>query len=118
MKKLVYLLFLLPLFFSCKKDDKTFIVSYSITSQTPGSGLYSLRYTLADGTLKSEGPISSETWISPNLTGYKRGAIISFYLDASNGSYEMYIYINGEMVSHSAAEGGFGEQLLEAQIPN
>ncbi len=118
MKKLYYIPFLLILCFSCRKDDKTYTVSYSVVSQTPGSSTYTLRYSLADGTYKTEGPVTSETWITENLTGYKKGAIVSLYLESSSGSYDMYIYVNGDVASHGAAEGGFGEQVLEAQIPD
>jgi hypothetical protein len=30
----------------------------------------------------------------------------------------MYIYVDGVVSSHAAADGGLNEQLLEAQIPN
>ena len=104
---------------SCKKENNnTHSVQYQITMTTPGSGAYTLRYSMADGTFRSEGPITSETWISENLSGYKRGSIVSLYLDSPGGTYEMSIYVDGQLSSHASADGGFGEQLLEASIPN
>jgi hypothetical protein len=118
MKNLVCMLSILLLFSACKKDAKTHLVSYKVTESTPGAAPYTLRYSLSDGTLKSEGPVTTETWISESLSGFKPGAIVSLYLESSAGSYEMYIYVDGELSSHAAADGGVAEQLLEAQIPN
>jgi hypothetical protein len=120
MRKFFYLsIFIFLGFFSCKKDDASYSVTYKITETVPGSGPYYIRYTMSDGTLRSEGPISMETWMTENYGGYKKGTIVSLYLDApTNGSYEMFIYVNNSLSSHAPADGGFGEQLLEAQIPN
>lgn len=105
--------------FSCKKESgNTHAVQYQVTMTTPGSSAYTLRYTLSDGTFRSDGPITSETWISENMGGYKKGSIVSLYLDSPGGTYEMSIYVDGQLSSHTSADGGVGEQLLEASIPN
>jgi hypothetical protein len=117
--KNIYCIFSFVLIFSaCKKDAKTHLVSYKVTEDTPGAAPYALRYSLSDGTLKSEGPVTTETWITESLSGYKPGSIVSLYLSSSGGSYEMYIYVDGALSSHAPADGGLNEQLLEAQIPN
>jgi hypothetical protein len=119
MRKFYYLLFsLLCLSFSCKKEDNSYTVQYQVTETTPGSGPYTVRYTLADGTFRAEGPVTSENWVSENLSGYKKGTIVSLYLDSPGGTYDMSIFVDGQLSSHSSADGGLGEQLLEAQIPN
>jgi hypothetical protein len=113
------ILVFLGLLFSCRKENNnTHSVQYQVIMTTPGSGAYTLRYSLQDGTFRSEGPITSETWISENLNGYKKGSIVSLYLDSPGGTYEMSIYVDGQLSSHASADGGVGEQLLEASIPN
>ncbi len=118
MKNLFCIISIVLLFSACKKESNTHLVTYKVTETTPGAAPYSLRYSLSDGTLKSEGPVTTETWTTESLSGFKKGAIVSLYLDSPGGSYEMYIYVDGELSSHAAADGGFTEQLLEAQIPN
>ncbi len=122
MKKIYFIilstLLMITMSFSCKKDNSnSHSVSYKIIETIPGSSPYMVRYTMADGTFRSEGPITSETWISENMGGYKNGAIVSLYLDSPGGTYDMYIYVNGSISSQASADGGFGEQLLEAQVP-
>lgn len=111
-------LFLTLIVSACKKDTKTHLVSYKVTESTPGAAPYTLRYSLSDGTLKSEGPVTTETWITESLSGFKPGAIVSLYLESAAGSYEMFIYVDGELSVHAPADGGLNEQLLETQIPN
>jgi hypothetical protein len=118
MKHLFYIFSVVLLFSACKKDTKTHLVTYKVTETTPGAAPYTLRYSLSDGTLKTEGPVTTETWITESLSGFKPGAIVSLYLDSSAGSYEMYIYVDGAVSSHAPADGGLNEQLLETQIPN
>jgi hypothetical protein len=118
MKNLCCILSFLLIFSACKKDVKTHLVSYKVTESTPGAAPYTLRYSLSDGTLRTEGPVATEIWITESLSGFKPGAIVSLYLDSPAGSYEMYIYVDGELSSHAPADGGLNEQLLEAQIPN
>jgi hypothetical protein len=118
MKILYCILSFLLIFSSCKKDVKTHLVSYKVTENTPGAAPYSLRYSLSDGSLRTEGPVTTEIWITESLSGFKPGAIVSLYLESSGGNYEMYIYVDGELSSHAPADGGFGEQVLETQIPN
>lgn len=120
MKNFYSIIFLLLYFsFSCKKENNnTHSVQYHVTMTTPGSSAYTLRYSLSDGTFRSEGPVTSETWVSENLSGYKKGTIVSLYLDSPGGTYELSIYVDGQLSSHAPADGGFGEQLLEASIPN
>ena len=119
MKNFSYILFFLLFTISaCKKDDNTYRVSYKIVETSLSPGSYSVRYSMPDGTLKSEGPINTDTWLTADMTGYKKNTIVSFYLDASGGSYEMIIYVNGEVNQQANAYGGMGEQLLEARVPN
>ena len=119
MKSFYSIILVLLLSFSCKKENNnTHSVQYNVTMTTPGSGAYTLRYTLSDGTFRSEGPITSETWVSENYNGYKKGSIVSLYLDSPGGTYEMSIYVDGQLSSHTSADGGVGEQILEASIPN
>jgi hypothetical protein len=118
MKNLIYILFLLILISSCKKDDKTYTVTYKVFENTPGSSPFTVRYTSSDGTLKQEGPINPGTWTTPDMNGYRSNSIVSLYLDSPAGTYDMYIYVDGAVVTHVTADGGFGEQLLEAQLPN
>jgi hypothetical protein len=112
------ILFSFLIFSSCKKDDNTNTVTYKIIETTPGASPYSVRYSLSDGTLRSEGPITSEIWMTADMSGYKKNTIVSLYLDATSGTYDMIIYVNGSVSSQASADGGMGEQLLEAQIPN
>lgn len=118
MKKLVYIFFCLFLITACQKDSKTYTVTYKVYENTPGSAPFSVRYTLSDATLKPEGPISSGNWTTQDMTGFRSNTIVSLYLDSPSGTYDMYIYVNGSISSHVTADGGFGEQLLEAQLPN
>lgn len=113
-------IFFLIIFSSCKKDgNNAYGISYHIVETSPGSGPYSVRYTLSDGTLRSEGGLTTENWMTANMTGYKKGSIVQLYLDAPpNGSYDMIIYIDGAVSARGSADGGIGEQVLEAQIPN
>ena len=118
MKNFIYILFSLVLIVSCKKDSKTHTVSYKIYENTPGSAPFTVRYTQSDATLKQEGPISTGSWTTLDMNGYRANAIISLYLDSPGGTYDMYIYVDGSIANHVTADGGFGEQLLEAQLPN
>ena len=118
MKKFFYTLFLVILISSCKKDDRTYTVTYKVYENTPGSSPFSVRYITSDGTFKQEGPVSSGNWTTPDMNGYRSNAIVSLYLDSPAGTYDMYIYVDGSVVTHLTADGGFGEQLLEAQLPN
>jgi|SRR3954471_21006293 hypothetical protein len=119
MKNFIYILsFLLLITAACKKENKTYTVTYKVNENTPGSAPFSIRYTISDGTMKSEGPISSGVWTTTDMNGYKSNAIVSLYLDSPSGTYDMYIYVDGTISSHVVADGGFGEQLLEAQLPN
>lgn len=118
MKKFICIISLLLVITACKKETKNYTVTYKIYENTPGSAPFSVRYTLSDGTLKSEGPISSGNWTTPDMNAYRSNQIISFYLESPAGTYDMYIYVDGSIASHVTADGGIGEQLLEAQLPN
>lgn len=118
MKQLIYIFSFIFLITSCKKDDKTYTVTYKIFENIPGSAPFSVRYSQSDATLKSEGPVSTGNWTTPDLNGYRSNAIVSLYMESAGGTYDMYIYVNGSVASHVIADGGFGEQLLEAQLPN
>ena len=96
----------------------THSVTYNIFDINSIACLNFVRYSLSDGTLRSEGPITSEIWMTADMSGYKKNTIVSLYLDATSGTYDMIIYVNGSVSSQASADGGMGEQLLEAQIPN
>ncbi|HET6226921.1 MAG TPA: hypothetical protein VFF27_11620 [Bacteroidia bacterium] len=119
MKNFIYICsFFLLICSSCKKEDKTYTVTYKVTENVPGSAPFSVRYTGSDGALKTEGPINSGNWTTPDMNGYKHNAIVSLYLDSPSGTYDLYILVDGNVTSHVTADGGFGEQLLETQLPN
>lgn len=118
MKNILYIFLFFILIASCKKDSKTYTVTYKVYENTPGSAPFTVRYTQSDATLKQEGPISTGTWTTQDMNGYRGNAIISLYLDSPGGTYDMYIYVNGSVNTHVTADGGFGEQLLETQLPN
>jgi len=118
MKHIIYIFLFLVLIASCKKDDKTYTVTYKVYENTPGSSPFTIRYTLSDATLKQEGPISSGTWTTQDMTGYRGNTLVSLYLDSPAGTYDMYIYVNGSVATHITADGGFGEQILETILPN
>lgn len=119
MKNFLYSIsFLLLLTASCKKENKTYTVTYRVNENVPGSAPFSVRYTMSDGTLKPEGPISAGTWTTLDMNGYRSNAIVSLYLESASGTYDMYILVDGTITSHVTADGGFGEQLLETQLPN
>ena len=119
MKKLLYILLVSLLIASCKKEPKTVYVSYKIIETSANSPTYTVGYSLADGTTKSIGGLTSSKWVSDKITDVERGKYVSLSVEGNGGgAYEMYIYINGQLDSKRIAGDGFGKQTLTIQIQN
>ena len=116
-KKLLFILFASLFIASCKKEPKTVYVSYKIIETSANSPTYTVGYSLADGTTKSIGGLTSSKWVSEKVSDVERGKYISLSVEGSGGgAYEMYIYINGQLDSKRIAGDGYGRQTLTIQI--
>ncbi|HEY0030138.1 MAG TPA: hypothetical protein VGC65_05225 [Bacteroidia bacterium] len=119
MQKIFYLLLSsLLLFSSCKKEPKTVYVTYKIIETSNNTPTYTVSYTLASGTTKSQGNLTQSKWVSDKITDVEVGKYITLSVEGSGGGdYDMFIYINGSLYAHRKAEDGFGRQTLESQVP-
>ena len=119
MKKLIYILFAALLIVSCKKEPKTVYVSYKIIETSANSPIYTVAYSLADGTTKTVGGLTSSKWVSDKVSDVEIGKYLSLSVEGSGGgAYEMYIYINGRLDSQRIAGDGYGRQTLNIQVPD
>ena len=117
MKKLLYILLASLLFSSCKKEPKTVYVSYKIIETSANSPTYTVGYSLADGTTKSIGGLTSSKWVSDKVSDVEIGKYLSLSVEGTGGgAYEMYIYVNGRLDSQRIAGDGYGRQTLTTQI--
>lgn len=117
MKKIVSILLILTFFASCKKEPKTVYVSYKIIETSANSPTYTVGYSLADGTTKSIGGLTSSKWVSDKVTDVEIGKYLSLSVEGTGGgAYEMYIYVNGRLDSQRIAGDGYGRQTLTTQI--
>ncbi len=119
MKQFLPFLIILVSFISCKKEEKkTYSVSYKIvrTSSLPAD--FTVRYTLADGSTQSQGPVAGNVWASVAIADFKPNTSITLSLESNSGEYTMYVYINGGLDKSRLASGGFGELKLETNTPN
>lgn len=118
MKRLLTIVLLLTLFFSCKKEPKTVSVSYKIIEKTSFTPTYTVVYTLANGASQSQGGITAAKWVSDKITDVEVGKAISLSVEGSGGGeYDMYVYINGSLHAHRIAEDGQGRQTLNTEVP-
>jgi len=120
MKRAFSFLILISLFFtSCKKEEKKFSVVFKVVETGSGTPVYTVRYTLPNGSTQSKGGNTQEIWVSEKIDDYKGGQYLTLSVEGSGGgSYDMYIYINGSLQARRAAGDGFGEQVLGVQIVN
>ncbi len=117
MKKLIFVLFTILAFSSCKKEPKTVYVSYKITETSAYTPTYIVSYTLADGTTKTIGGLTANKWISEKITAVEIGKYLSLSVEGNGGGiYEMFIYVNGTLDSRRDAGDGHGAQTLNTQI--
>ncbi|MDQ3047341.1 MAG: hypothetical protein M3R27_07315 [Bacteroidota bacterium] len=119
MKKLLTILVFLVSFISCKKEEKkTYSVSYKIVRTSSLPAEFTIRYTEANGSTQSQGPIVGNAWASGAIADFKPNTPITLSLESNSGEYTMYIYINGGLDKSRLASGGFGELKLETATPN
>lgn len=120
MKRAFSFLILISLFFtSCKKEEKKFYVVYKVVETGSGSPVYTVRYTLPDGSVQSKGGNTQDVWVSERIDDYKGGQYLTLSVEGSGGgNYELLIFINGSLQAKRIAGDGFGEQVLGVQIVN
>jgi hypothetical protein len=118
MKKLWFLVLLLLVstFFSgCKKEEKEYFAEYKITRNGPAAG-FTVRYRLPDGTMKSQGPITAEYFLSGKIEGYNPGDVLSLTLESTGGDFTMWILVSGSVSKKVSAGQTGGTQTVEYTI--
>jgi hypothetical protein len=116
--KFLFLFFIAVSFvLGCKKEKKEYTVRYRVQRINSGTSSYTVRYTTADGSSKSIGPITGDQFNSGELPGYKAKQYITLTLEGNgNGVYKMYIYTSSAPYKVRDADDNFGPQSLEMKI--
>jgi hypothetical protein len=120
MKKILFpLLASLLLLSSCKKEEKNSYISYKIVKNGGTMPSYTVRYTLANGSTQTKGPITDSRWLSDVIREVEPGTELSLALEANpSATFDMMIYINGALEAHREGGGGYGTQTLTARVPD
>jgi len=107
------------LFFSCKKEEKKYSVTYKVIETSNNTPSYTIRFTTNSGATQSQGPITAGSWNSGKLLDYKPGEYLKLEVEGSGGGeYQMYIYVNGAPDVNRIADDTNGAQSLETILPN
>jgi hypothetical protein len=109
---------LLSFCFSCRKKEERHTVVYKV-AVLHGSPSYSVQYSGDGNSTRSEGPMSSTSWVSSTVDDRKGGTAVALTLQSGGGgSYEMYIIIDGVIQKEDRMDDPYGPKTISAGIPN
>ena len=112
-----YIFIFLLIFISCKKEETTHPVIYKVTV-IGGSPSYSVQYSSAKNTSVSQGPFSSDMWISDKIEK-TAGSVASLTLNGgTGGSYKLYIYIDGVLQQDGRMDDPYGPKTISIAVPD
>lgn len=117
MKSGAYILLSLALLFSsCKKEEKLHTVLYKVTV-IGGNPSYSVSFSGSNNTSVSQGPFTSGSWISPQITDKVNKDEASLTLIGhGGGSYKMYIYVDGALAQEGRMDDPYGPTTISITI--
>jgi hypothetical protein len=113
MKNLFFLFAFSLVLLSCEKKEDTHSVLYRVGTDSPNS--YTVRFTMSDGSTKSQGPITGG-WSSGSMDGFEAGDELTMSLESMGGDFHMSIHANGHILKERDAGGSGGTQTLQTII--
>ncbi|HEX8516626.1 MAG TPA: hypothetical protein VF868_10530 [Bacteroidia bacterium] len=117
MKKLLCLIVLAVSLFGCRKETLHKVIYKVIV--TAGTPTYSVKYSSAENSTQTAGPLTASKWVSPEINDRKSGNVVSLTLEGgSGGSYMMYIYVNGRLHAEERMDDPYGPKTLSVKLPD
>jgi len=117
MKKIIFIVFISVLFFSCKKSDPVpYSVSYKIEETTNSTPAYTVTYSTENAT-QTEGPITFANWSSPTVKKML-GESVTLSLDGGSGagSFILRIYANGVLLEEETMDNPYSPKTISVTL--